>query len=52
MHIKKNPKGQCAKGQGGRAWSELIFFDILLYYFINVMLKTLYISSFIVVYFI
>ena len=27
-----------------------IFFGILLYYFINVMIKTLYISNFIVVY--
>ena len=37
-------------GGGGSGVGIYIFFDILLYYFINVMLKTLYISSFIVVY--
>ena len=34
-------------GQGGRPGAgEIYFFDIFLYYFINVMIKTLYISSF------
>ena len=47
MVIKKFLKG----GAGGWAGDGLIFFlDILLYYFINVMIKTLYISNFIVVY--
>ena len=31
----------------GQGWVEF-FFDILLYYFVNVIIKTLYISSFIV----
>ena len=36
--------------QGGGPSVGLIFFDMLLYYFIYVIIKTLYISSFIVVY--
>ena len=43
MDIKKFLKGEA---QGGLNF----FFYILLYYFINVMIKTLYISNFIVVY--
>ena len=47
MDIKNFLKGE-ARG-AGQEWVEYFFFDILLYYFFNVMIKTLYISNFIVV---
>ena len=47
MDLKKNPKGVVrGKGKG----QVEFFFYILLYYFINVMIKTLHIISFIIVY--
>ena len=48
MDIKKFLKGRGGSGGWARGRVEF-FFYILLYYFINVMLKT-YISSFLVVY--
>ena len=36
--------------KGGKPESKLIFFDMLLYYSINIMIKTLYMSSFIIIY--
>ena len=49
MDIKNFLKGGRGAGEGGPG-ASLIFFYILLYYFINVIIKTLYTSSFIVVY--
>ena len=47
MDIKNIQKGEVRGVGQGRVE---FFFDILLYYFINVMLKTLYIINFIFVY--
>ena len=47
MDIKIFRNGGAAGGRPGAG--GIYFFDIILYYFINVIIKTVYISSFIVV---